>query len=254
MQKADPNSDRHGLKGLQVLVTRPAEQSVSLLTAIESRGGIAHSFPLLEIQPIVPCVPELKQLDEYSLVIFVSRNAVEYSWPCLSIPLPAALKVAAVGQATATCLHQYHQHVDIIPAEQFDSEGLLAQPELADVARQRILIIRGQGGREKLAETLRARGAIVDYAEVYKRLPTKQVLTYEAGDIDVILITSSEALSHLAHLATQAGKSWLLEKPLLVLHDRIAVRAKQLGFKLNPGVAKQASEASLLEALHLFKD
>jgi uroporphyrinogen-III synthase len=139
-----------------------------------------------------------------------------------------------------------------MPSAQFDSEGLLAQPELKDVAEQRILIVRGQGGREFLAETLRARGAIVDYAEVYKRLPTKQVLTYEPGDIDVILITSSEALSHLASIASQQGNSWLLEKPLLVLHERIAMRAKQLGFKLKPDVAKQASEASLLEALHLI--
>jgi len=250
MSKADSNENRNQLNGLKVLVTRPLEQSVSLVSAIESQGGIAHSFPLLEIQPVSPCPDNLSQLDEYDLIIFVSRNAVKYIQPCLAEAFPVSLKVAAVGKATAASLEQYGQGVDITPASQFDSEGLLATAELMNVADQRILIVRGRGGREQLAETLRARGAHVDYAEVYQRIPTEQVLTYRDNDIDAIIITSSEALLNLQQIAGRPGKAWLLEKQLVMLHERIAVRANELGFKLTPVVAKQASEAALIDALH----
>ena len=253
MSKADSNENRNQLNGLKVLVTRPLEQSATLISAIESQGGIAHCFPLLEIQPVSPCPDNLNRLDEYSLIIFVSRNAVKYIQPCLAGAFPESLKVAAVGKATAASLEQNGQDVDITPASQFDSEGLLATAELMKVTGQRVLIVRGRGGREQLAETLRARGAHVEYAEVYQRIPTEQVLTYADADIDAIIITSSEALLNLQHIASQPGKAWLWEKQLVMLHERIAVRANELGFKLNPVIAKQASEEALIDALHLIK-
>jgi uroporphyrinogen-III synthase len=75
------------------------------------------------------------------------------------------------------------------------------------------------------------------------------VLNYSSEDIDVIIITSSEALVHLQNIAKQAGKAWILEKPLLVIHERVARRAGELGFKLKPVITVQASEAALLDAL-----
>ena len=175
-------------------------------------------------------------------------------WPHLpTFSKAESAKFAAVGQATAAALEQHGHPADIVPTEHFDSEGLLAMPELEAVAGKRILIIRGQNGREKLVESLRSRGAKVDYAEVYSRLATKQALTFEADNIDVIVITSSEALVTLQQIAMDTDKPWLFDKQLLVLHERIAMRARELGFKLNPVIADQASEAALLDALHSIK-
>ena len=249
MTKADPTSQNQ-LDGLKVLVTRPAGQAATTINAILANGGIAQAFPLIEIQPSTRCPVNLAQISEYDLVIFVSRNAVECAWPLLAkAGLPDSATVAAVGQATAEVLAQHGYPASLVPANRFDSEGLLAMPELEAMAGKRVLIVRGQSGREKLAESLRSRGAHVDYAEVYQRLLTKQALTFEDGDIDVILITSSEALLHLYQMAIDTAKPWLLEKQLLVLHERIAMRARELGFKLNPVIAEQASEAALLDAL-----
>jgi len=249
MSKAEPNEGNAKLNGLKVLVTRPAGQSASLIETIQAQGGVAHAFPLIEIHPVSQCSASLSRVNDYDLVIFVSRNAVECAWSFLSVSQLASSQVAAVGQATAAALIQHGHPADIVPTYRYDSEGLLAMPELEYVSGKRILIVRGQGGREVLANSLRERGADVDYAEVYQRVPTEQVLTYSSDDIDVIIITSSEALVHLQDIARQTGKTWLLAKPLLVIHERIAMRAGELGFKLNPVIAGQASEAALLDAL-----
>lgn len=242
-----------GLKGLNILVTRPAAQSVSLVTQIQSKGGIAHSFPLIEIHPVSPCPDTLEHISEYDLAIFVSQNAVDCAWSCLANEFPGQVRLAAVGQATAEAMQRRGHPPHIVPAGQFDSEGLLARPELGSVTGQRILIVRGVGGRELLAETLVERGAVVDYAEVYQRVPTEQMLTESEDEIDIILVTSGQALEHLRNIAQQSGKLWLMEKPLLVIHERIAVRAGELGFKLKPVVAKQASDEAMLDALLTVK-
>ncbi len=254
MSKADPTGTQGKLDGLKILVTRPVGQSASLIEAIQAQGGIAHSFPLIEIHPATKCPDTLSRISDYDLLIFVSRNAVECAWAWISDRASAAtllegIDIAAIGQATAAALKQHDGPFIIAPSSRFDSEGLLAMPEFEAVAGKRILIIRGQSGREKLAECLRSRGAQVDYAEVYQRRPTKRVLTFGAKEIDVILVTSREALATLQQIANATGKPWLLDKPLLVLHERIAMRARELGFTLNPVIADQASEAAMLDAL-----
>ena len=253
MSKAEANNSTTKLNGLKVLVTRPAGQATSFVEAISARGGVAQSFPLIEINPMAQCPATLANIQDYELVIFISRNAVEYAWPFLKDQDFVSIKVAAVGQATAVALSEHGRAADIVPENQYDSEGLLAMAEMIQVSGKRILIVRGQGGREKLADSLRDRGAIVDYAEVYQRLPTEQVLTYSQDEVDVITVTSSEALVHLSHIAQQQGDGWLLDKPLLVIHERVARRAADLGFKLKPVVADQASEAAMLDALQSMK-
>jgi len=256
MSKTDPTGSRAALNGLKILVTRPVGQATSLIEAIQAQGGIAHAFPLTEIHPGEDCPETLKRIVDYDLAIFVSRNAVECAWKWISDSadtLADLPQFAAVGQATAMALEQQGRPADIVPADRFDSEGLLAMHEFEETKGKRVLIVRGQSGREKLAESLRSRGAEVDYAEVYQRSATKQALTFEADNIDVIVVTSTEALDTLQQMAMDTDKSWLFDKQLLVLHERIAVRAEERGFKLNPVIADQASEAALLDALHSIK-
>ncbi len=241
------------LNGLKVLVTRPEAQASALLRAISTHGGEAKYFPLLEIKPVAVMPPVLENLAHYQLIIFVSRNAVKYAWDFLQTNavanvetgLPATLKVAAMGRGTADELITRHQAVDFMPVDSFDSEGLLALDALQSIQGSRILIVRGQSGREHLATVLHQRGAAVEYAEVYQRLKTKRVLTNEEADVDAIVVSSSNAMQHLADCARRDQQSWVFDKQIVVIHSRIAMHAQQLGFTLKPVVVEPEHESDL---------
>lgn len=237
----------HELDGVQVLVTRPFAQGEALQQLIKTHGGSPRALPLLRITPLVPsATPVPVQAD---IVIFVSSNAVQHGRAWLA-QLLASAQVGAIGQATAAALQAAGVHVDLMPAE-FDSESLLALPALASLQGKQVVIVRGVGGREKLATELRLRGAQVDYLEVYRReCPDWSASDVQhALDADIITITSGEALENLAHLAQVHNLPALFAKPLAVFHERIASRAAQLGFTLKPFVAQQASDAALVEAV-----
>ena len=155
------------LQGLGVLVTRPPEQATELIALINENGGEALSFPVLHIQPRDPVAiaGETAALIPPDIAIFISRNAVAHG-----LRFAGSAVKAAVGPSTAAAIEQYGEHVDIQPADGYDSESLLAEPALEDVAGKTIRIIRGDGGRELLAETLRERGANVHYLAVYERV------------------------------------------------------------------------------------
>ena len=242
----------HELQGVSVLVTRPTAQAERLSTGIRQMGGNPIALPLLEIKPLPPIAETtrtLAQLAQVDFLIFVSANAVLFGLTYLPV-LPPSLQVGAIGQATAEQLQAAGIRTVLVPAR-FDSEGLLALPQLQDLRDKTVVIVRGEGGREMLAKTLRARGARVSYVEVYRRgcphWGEGEVRT--ALRADVITVTSTEALENLAQLAQLPGGKPLWAKPLLVFHDRIAGRARELGFTLKPVVTNQPSEDALLAAL-----
>ena len=237
------------LHGLKVLVTRPEEQAAPLLHAISAHGGEPKPFPLLEIKPSDSMPAAFERLDQFQLVIFVSRNAVKHAWAYLGSGFPTHIKVAAIGQGTADELMNNAQHVDYLPADSYDSEGLLALDALQSIQDLQILIVRGQSGREHLAKVLQQRGAKVEYAEVYQRLKTERVLTNADSDVDAIVVSSSEAFQHLATCAERDQQDWVFDKPIVVIHPRIAVHASELGFTLKPLVVEQVHEAGLDSAI-----
>jgi len=159
-------------------------------------------------------------------------------------------------------LHQAGFTVDVQPDEDMSSEGLLKA--LADkvLAKKKILIIRGVGGREALAEGLRNRHALVDYAEVYRRqLPNIDSgylsKLYEQG-IDVITIASGETLQNWATTISQAAlsdsrKQQLRSCPLVVVSERIRELAQQLGFSDTVVVASQPDNAGLVKAIQQWR-
>ncbi|MEJ2397761.1 MAG: uroporphyrinogen-III synthase [Gammaproteobacteria bacterium] len=235
------------LQGLSVLVTRPAAQAQHLSEAILRLGGKAVALPLLEIQPRAPsAIPNLREMD---ILIFVSANAVEHGLNVLG-PLPAALLIGAIGRATAQCLAAFGIRADLLPTRA-DSEGFLALPEIQELTGKKVLIVRGQGGRETLATQMRARGAAVRYLEVYRRVcPHWRAEDLETAlRADVITVTSGEALENLARLARLPGGDALWTKPMLVFHQRIAGRARELGFTLKPVVSAKPGDEALLTAL-----
>jgi uroporphyrinogen-III synthase len=240
------------LANRRILVTRPARQARELCRLIEAAGGQAMVFPLLEIVPAAnPSELAALPLQDYDLAIFVSVNAVEMALPHL--PRLPPLAVAAVGEGTAKALRQAGWPPSIVPERQFDSEGLLALAELqADrVAGKKVLIFRGEGGREALAEGLRQRGAEVEYVEVYqRRLPRVDPALHpwiERGGIDVIVITSSEGLRNLPRLLN--APAWLFGTTLLLGSERIRQAALDFGFHGSIMAAPQMSDAGLLQGL-----
>ncbi len=238
-----------------VLVTRPAEQSVGIIKAIEKNGIRPVPFPLFKLigLPIdQPARQIVLNLDRYDRVIFVSGAAVQFGmqwvtdyWP----QLPLSSTWIAVGRATADKLKEYA--IQVVIPERENSEGLLALDELKHVGGNKVLILRGTEGREKLAETLRARGARVDYLATYRRSKvsrTPEDLTvcltkYKVGSI---MITSAAALSYLATLMQTEPAS--KEIKLILPSERLLDLAVEQGFS-QCCLANGANDGSMLEAL-----
>ena len=145
--------------------------------------------------------------------------------------LPTTLKIATVGQGSVRALHDYGIKNVIAPQDCFDSEALLALPELNQIAGWRVVIFRGNGGRELLGDTLKARGAKVEYVTCYQRArPHQDATQLLTANPDAITVTSSEALGYLWDMLDNVAKKRLAAVPLFVPHARIAETAHKLGW------------------------
>jgi uroporphyrinogen-III synthase len=164
--------------------------------------------------------------------------------------------VAAIGAGTRRALEAEGMVNVIAPEGQSDTEALLACAEFNSVRGERIVVFRGIDGREQLAATLRSRGAIVDYAECYRRNrprtdPKALIDAYSAGSLDAITISSAEGLANLDEGLDEAfdegGKDVLRGTPLFVPHPRVAEAAKALG--IGQVVVAGPGNAEMLTAL-----
>ncbi len=251
---------RGRLAGAGVLVTRPMHQGERLARRIEAEGGRAIVFPALEIaDPEDPAAVAriVTRLDAFDLAIFISPNAVRRALPAIHArgPLPGRLRLVAVGEGTAQALAEAGHPGALAPIGRFDSEALLALPELQAVAGRRIVIFRGAGGRELLGDTLRARGAEVTYAECYRRVapsaadPAPLIARWRAGEVQIVTVTSVETLHNLRDLLGAPGRALLLATPVLVAGERQAAACRELGFRHAPVVAASARDDAILDAL-----
>lgn len=236
-----------------VVITRPRAQAEPLAQAVRARGLHAVVLPLLEIAPLEDpgaLRAALAALPSYALVAFVSPNAVDAAFTQLrqlSHPhgWPVGVPIAVVGEGSRAALARHgvddgkatiHSPLD---AANSDSEHLLASLDLSALAGRRVLIVRGESGRELMADTLRAAGAQVETVAAYRR--SVPVLSPSlAAELDALLaqpndwiITSSEALRGLAGLVRErdpgAGMARLRAQHLIVPHARIAETARALG-------------------------
>ena len=227
------------LNGLGVLVTRPQHQAKRLYQLIKACGGRPLLFPALEITEPDDSGPAhnlLAQINNYPIAIFISPNAVTRCLEMLGDQgLPDTLQLAAVGRGTADTLAYAGYTVNIVPEQHFDSEALLETAELTNVQGKSVLIVRGVGGRAHLGDTLKSRGASVDYAEVYqRRIPNvdpQPLLQRWVMDVGVVTVTSLQILDNLWHLLGEQGQALFLETPLLVVSERIRAHARELGFR-----------------------
>jgi uroporphyrinogen-III synthase len=241
------------LAGLGILVTRPARQAAGFAQKVAALGGEPVIFPAITILPPADSTALQRAhaaLPTYDIAIFISSNAVEYGAPDPR-RWPARIKVLAPGPGTAEALAAAGIAGARIPATTLDSEGLLELPELTEVRGKHVLILRGDGGREHLGDSLRARGARVDAVACYRRaLPRSDVRglaeAFRDGLIDVVTITSSEALDNLWSISDESIRAAWRARPTFAPHPRIVAHARDMGLSV---VATAGGDAGLVAGL-----
>ena len=222
-----------------IAITRPIDQAKKLAVLIAEAGGTPILFPLIEITPLddySQFETVISEINSYDWAIFISSNAVQNGMPrLLKQGVPPKLQFAAIGPVTSKELQNFGVANVLSPKDRFDSESLLALTEMQAVNDKKIMIFRGVGGREILAETLKTRGAQVTFAECYQRINPQTdcdllARLYAEKNLHGVVVTSSEAMRHLLDLAS--GSDWLKNVILFVNHARIAELPLQLGFKV----------------------
>lgn len=246
------------LRGVRVLVTRPAHQAGPLTERITALGGHPILLPTLDITgPTDPAALDtaLARLNRFDIAVFVSPNAVRAVFARMGARgLPSPPRLAAVGQGTRRALNEAGAHDVLAPSGQFDSEALLELLPESVVHGRRIAILRGAGGREWLSAELSRRGAEVTSIECYRRcLPqTVEASSLEllrSGNIDIATVTSVESLRNLVEIAGPGGVAMLRATPLLVVGKRQAEAAQHLGFGANLHIAARADDETIVAAL-----
>ena len=248
------------LQNKRILITRPNEQADSLCELISNHGGVSVRFPTVKIQPIDKTDKLIKCFDEiskYDFIIFISRNAVKITIDHFidNINVFKNTQIIAIGPGTGEELATRGLTGIISPGSQTDSKALLDLKEMQSnkITNKHILIIRGKGGRELLADSLETRGANINYVEVYKRcLP--EYGKHEVGNAwykkkpDVVVVTSNEILNNLISLLSDDEKK-LFSTPLITMSERIAERARKEGFISKIGVAREQNDDGILAGL-----
>lgn len=245
-----------------VLVTRPAGQGAELSAALGDAGFAVHQLPLLELLPLPELDPVRRQrvldLDHFQHIIFVSANAVKHGmawieslWP----QLPVGLNWYAVGAATARLLLPYGVTAQT-PGADMTSEGLLGLAGLQQVSGQRVLIVKGEGGRQALAAALGSRGARVEELACYRRArpalaPGELALKLSQWDIDLVLISSGEGLVNLLALLSPAETTKFTQITLFVPSERVAQMAREAGFR-RVIVTENASDDAMMRAIEAW--
>jgi uroporphyrinogen III methyltransferase / synthase len=242
-----------------ILITRPKPAGAVLCDKVNAAGYHAVLFPTIEFLP--PQQPQampkiIAELDQYDWLIFISPQAVNATSAMLHKRWrrwPAQLKIAAVGAGTASALAEEKFTGVIHPSEQWNSEGLLELPELQNPAGEKIVLVRGEGGRELLADTLAERGAqvtpLIAYRRVLPKVSVKNIVTLlRKHTLDAIVCTSGEGLQNLTILLA-AEQQKLISVPLVVISQRMQDQARELGFD-SILLAKNASHDAIMAVLN----
>lgn len=258
------------LSGLQIVITRPEPAASRWARRLADEGAHPLTAPMMTLHPVDgtdgmnAIKASILEFDRYQKAIFVSQNAVTHAfdwldryWP----QLPMGVEYFGVGERTAQALAAQGVAVTALQSEgAMNSEALLDAPELHQVNEQRIVIFRGVGGRGLMAETLRQRGAQVEFCELYeRRLPAdaRDALQAAVGKATkeplIVALHSGETLDNYHHTwqqlpAHSSARQRLAQAPLLVPGERVADQARALGYT-RLIVAVNATDSGMRAAL-----
>lgn len=232
----------------QLVITRPLAQSLELAQQLRERGREVVILPLLDILPLpdnAALQAVLAELESFALVAFVSPNAIDATFAQLAA-WPVSVPIAVMGEGSRRALARHgvvagpYQVTSPFDTQRTDSQTLLQALDLSRLQGRRVLILRGESGRELLADALRDAGIEVQQVAAYRRVAPllddllKQRLTDLLAQESDWIITSSEALQVLMGFVQQVdaetGVEKIQRKNLFVPHRRIAETALSLGF------------------------
>lgn len=196
-----------------VLMLRPGNTPDALTQQLRETGRecFVHSF--IEIEPLPVNKKQLTQVkgQHWDGIVVVSKNAAHYAAKAGFINIPS--KYYAVGPGTASFAAKHLNAAVSCPTFLHQSEGLLELSELQKLQQQNWLIIRGEGGRELLADAIRARGASVEYWEVYRRkqltMSNPDLIQEWINSVGTIVVTSAEQLGYFLSSMPSSAQTWL---------------------------------------------
>ncbi|MGB0892998.1 MAG: uroporphyrinogen-III synthase [Parashewanella sp.] len=243
---------------MHVLLTRPAGRNQPMQDALKEKK-IAYSVqPLMHIEPLAVDESVQRKLSQADIVIFISVNAVNCITATNNIKLADSASIVAIGSATQIALSELGINSITSEQSQQHSEGILSLDILQQVKDKKVVIVRGEGGREKLAEELILRGANVDYCHAYRRKKPAN-LSDDLGEhwqqvgVDIILISSGEILENLLQVVKRADFPWLESCMLIVPSARVALLARKAGLKNIVNAASARKDAMLAAILSTNK-
>ena len=221
------------------MITRPLEQAGRLAALVEAAGARALVYPAIGIENPADPAPALRALgalESFDLAVFVSPTAVRSAFGMMAKgrSWPGALRAAAVGAGSARELERHGVRAVLVPLSGADSEALLDLPEMAAMSGKRVLILRGEGGRELLGDTLKARGAQVEYAECYRRVRPRTdvgplLAAWDEAAVHAVTVSSAGGLSNLIAMLGEHGAAQLRRTPVFAAHRRVAEAARRHG-------------------------
>ena len=246
------------IRKYNILVTRPEHQAEGLCDLIEQQGWHSVRFPTLKIEAVnnATIQLQLETIDQYDWLIFISANAVNFAVLANDgkIGIFEDSSIAVVGSATEKALKAFGMTISLAPETRFNSEGLLETEQMNQIQNKSCLIVRGKGGREVLANSLRERGAKVDYMEVYSRkmpisdsLQLTEMIQHQL--LDVVTITSGDALKNLLLMLGKKYHEKIFSVPLVVISNRIKKIAENIGFK-RVIVTERPADRAIIKAIY----
>ncbi len=229
---------------MRVIVTRPVAQAGQWVDDLRCQGFDAVALPLMAVAAADPAPVQAawQRLPQQALVVFVSPSAVAqfFALGPPALAWPHGVQAAAPGPGTAQALRRCGVPADCViepaaDAAQFDSESLFEQLKQQQWAGRHVLFVRGDGGREWLADTLRAAGARITTVAAYRRVPPRWSAAENALALDAAaapvrhcwLFSSAQAIGHL--MAALPEATWHAARAV-ASHHRIAERARGAGF------------------------
>ena len=228
----------------RVIVTRPRAQAAAWVQALAAHGLQVQSLPLIDIAP-APAPDAVQKawqrLARLDFVMFVSANAVAHFFALRpsDVCWPAGLRAGSTGPGTTAALRAcgVAQVAIVQPAlgDPSESEALWRQVADQPWRGRHVLVVRGEDGRNWLAQQFAQAGAEVEFVVAYQRRPpvldeaAARLLAAASADpaAHVWLFSSSEAVAHLQALAPQAD--WSAGRAVAT-HARIAQAVRAAGF------------------------
>ncbi|MGR3807276.1 uroporphyrinogen-III synthase [Pasteurella testudinis DSM 23072] len=249
---------------MAILITRPQPNGEALCQLLNQHGFATLYAPLFSIEKgsELNQLPTLLQnLPSGAFVFAVSKNAVSYANQVLSnigLHWRPDLHYFSVGRRSAEYFTALSENPVYYPHPDENSEGLLALPLMQHLNNKKVLVLRGNGGRELFRQQAEARGASVEVVECYQRIPKEydniqQISVWKRAGISTIVVTSQEILRYLVEFVPKNDHNWLTQCHLITISPRITRLAKEYGWQ-HISQTVRADNAAILDTLLSLKN